>query len=337
MYQPSVQCNPYEMFKDFYSNPFIQSIKNNKKWTISTKQMKDNGKIKKMPLDIYRMIYDNELTGAKFANEQCLTDLDTICQYVPDAANNTYWLDALIDGFVVLDIEPSCPKHIKDKLLQLNYVYGEVSVSGKGIHLVFPLPACITEYPIAAKKVTLQEEHNFYEILMNHYITFTRNSIGPATGNGDFTEVFRELCAIQKEVIATDVDVSELEPEDIPLKDEIVTLLSRSKYKKTPSDFKKDNYPTEDDPSKYEFAYIGFLHYKLKCLIKSYGIRKIGHTYTDNEKAWILYEVAKDKLTFRQKHTEKRCGLPWLLWIAKNVISKDRGNPNNQKTENDEE
>lgn len=318
MYQPKGDCNPYEVFKGFYENPFIKSIKDNKRWTISTNCIDEKtGRKKKMPLDINAMIFEDRFAGATFSDEKCLTDLDTICKYVPDAMNNTYYLDALIDGFVVLDIEPKCPVEIKNKLLQLNYAYGEISMSGQGIHLIFPLPDCISEYPIAQKKLALREKNGYYEILLNHYITFTRNIIQPATGNGDFISVFRELAMQQTEQAeAKDISISDLEPDDIPMKDTIVSLLSRSRYKKTIKDF-------DNDDSTYEFAYIGFLHYKLKNILKTYAVRQNKHNYDDNDKAWILYEVAQQVLPSRAKHKEMRTGLPWLLFIAKQVIAKD--------------
>lgn len=304
----TISFNPYEYFKDFYQNPFIQSIKDNKKWTISDKD--------KMPIDIYALIYQHQIIGAKYTNEICLTDLDTICKEVPTAANHAYYLDALIDGFVVLDIEPKCPDDLKEKFMNLDYIYGEISMSGNGIHLIFPLPDCISEYPIAQKKIVLKEKHGYYEILLNHYVTFTRNTIKPASGSEKFETIFRELAKEQVDYSAEkDVDVSELEPENIPFKDDIISLLVKQNYKKTPDDF-------ENDMSVYEFARIGFLHYKLKQILKVSRIKK-AHTYTDNEKAWLLFEAASQVIPHRAKHDEKRLKLPWLLFVSQQVIAKD--------------
>lgn len=300
--------NPYEAFKDFYENPVIKSIKTNKKWSVSDKD--------KMPIDICALMYQNQLKGAKYTDETCLVDLDTLCNVLPTATNNAYFLDALIDGFVVLDIEPKCPDDIKNKLLNLDYLYGEVSMSGKGLHLIFPLPDCISEYPIAQKKLVLKEKHGYYEILLNHWVTFTRKAFAPSLGSDDFVPIFRELAKEQKEIAeAKEVEISELEPSDIPFKDDIISLLVKQKYKKSLEDF-------NDDVSTYEFAYVGFLHYKLKQILNVSRIKK-AHSYTDNEKAWLLYETASQVIPHRAKHDEKRNKLPWLLFIAENVIAKD--------------
>jgi hypothetical protein len=303
--------DPYEHFSAFYTNPLIQSIKDRAKWTISDKD--------KMPIDMYALMVEHRISGALSTDENSLVSLDKLCQYMPTAANNAYYLDALIDGFVVLDIEPKCPDDIKSELLRLPYEYGEVSMSGKGYHLLFKMPDCISEYPAAQKKIVLKEEHGYYEILMNHYVTFTRNAI-PLSENADakgFEKIFRELASVQTESAKGEAfDVTVEPPDDIPFEDLIVSTLMKQNYRKTIEDFDNDN-------SLYEYAFIGFLHYKLKLILNVSRIKATGHEYTDNEKAWIIYKVAQEVIPYRSKHEETRCQLPWLLFLAKSSIEKD--------------
>lgn len=303
-------CKTYKDFPEFYENEFIRSIKDTEKWTVS-----DN---EKMPIDMKTWIYEHRICGA-FVGEDYnpFMTLDDLCHHLPNAKNHAFLLDAISDKFVILDIEPTCPDAIKQELLKTPYIYGEISMSGKGYHLAFPLPDCIKNYPIAQNKIVMKEKHGYYEILMSHYVTFTRNMI-PLSENPDengFIRLFEKMAAEQKESQKTEFDVSEEYPLDkIPFVNDILDILYKQKYRKTPEDF-------DDDHSKYEYGHIGFLHSKLK-LLQNVSYIKEAHTYSDEEKAIILYTVAKEELPYRPKHDEFRDGLPWLLYLCREVIAK---------------
>lgn len=299
-------CKTFRDFNDFYNHPFIKSIADNEKWTVS-----DNNK---RPIDMFVYKYRHEVTGAIFTDNKSLVSLSELCNLIPNAKNNAYFMDSLTDNFVVLDIEPTCPKDIKEKLLLTPYIYGEISLSGKGYHLIYPIPSCFSKYPIAQKKIVMKEKHGYYEILLQHYVTFTRNMLPSAIGTENFDPIFEELASIQIETKRKDTDIQELKPDDIPLEKDILITLFHLDYKKTPADF-------YNDLSKYEYGFIGFLYYHLK---KQLDINKYKiHKYSDNEKAWLLYTVAKDKIPKRQKHEEYRNNLPWLLYLASEIIAKD--------------
>lgn len=301
----------YKDFQDFYEHPFIKSIKDNKKWTISTN--------KKMPIDIFMHESFNCITGALFTNSHALTSLNHLCELFPRAKNHAYYMDALVDNFVLLDIEPKCPDDIKQKLLETNYVYGEISMSGKGVHLVFPVPDCIDDYPIVKNKIVMKEEHGYYEILLQHYVTFTRNQIPKSKikNQDNFIKIFKELAEKQKEHNVTDVDIKDMEP-DIPKKDEIINILSLQKFGKTPKDY-------HDDMSFYEWAAIEFLMKKLDMLLKT-TIAKQDHVYSDNERAWLVYKTLPNIIEERDKHYQRRHGLPWLLYLCETFIAKEEKN-----------
>lgn len=322
----------YLDFPEFYNHPFIQSIAPIERWTVSDKDKK--------PLDMFEWIYRKRLVGAATTDSNSLISLPKLCEIIPNAVNNTFFMDSLIDNFVMLDIEKTCPDNIKAELLQLPYIYGETSLSGKGYHLVFPLPDCFYEYPAATKKLTMKEEHGYYEILLNHYVMFTRNMLPPATGNGDFEKLFRTLCSNQKETHREDVNIQTLEPEHGPDYDKIVNLLARQEYKKTYEDF-------HNDVSKFEYGCMGYFHYKLVQILKvnTIAIQEVyskaegkmvskKYTYSDNEKAWILYTVVKDKIPYRAKHDENRDGLPWLLYLAREIIAKSSLDDNKKRKKN---
>ena len=307
--------DPYLVFPEFYHNPLIKRVMDIPKWTIS-----DN---KKRPIDMRRLKDTGEITGAVHMNEKSLMTLPELCDFVPNATNHAFYLDALTDDFVVLDIEPKCPDEIKQELLSLPYLYGEVSMSGKGFHLLFLLPDCIKDYPIAQKKIVFKEEHGYYEILLNHYVTFTRKTISPyfnisnETNKNSFDELFKKMASEQVDTHRNDIHVdNSINTEDIPMFSYMLDMLSHQHYRKKPADF-------YDNMSTYEFAYIGFLYYNLKKLLKINVIMDTKHNYSEQELAWILYYAAKDYLPYRAKHDEYRDGLPWLLYLSREVIAKN--------------
>ena len=322
-------CKTYLDFPEFYNHPFIQSIADTERWTVS-----DNTK---KPLDMFIWIYQQRIAGAATTDSNSLVSLQRLCEVLPNATNNTFFMDALADNFVMLDIEKTCPDDIKQELLKLPYIYGETSLSGKGYHLVFPIPDCFSEYPAAMKKTVMKEEHGYYEILLNHYVMFTRNMIPAATGDGDFEAFFRSMCAKQKDTHRESVEINDMEPMPGPDYDKIVALLMRQDYKKSTSDF-------SEDISKYEYGFMGFLHYKLNQILKvnTIAIEKVyseelgkeiskKYVYSDNERAWILYTVAKERIPYRAKHDEFRDNLPWLLYLAREIIAKNEHDDSKKK------
>lgn len=304
-------------FDKFYNHPFIKSIANNEKWTVS-----DN---KKRPIDMFVYKYRHQITGAIFTDNKSLVSLAELCNLIPDASNNAYFMDTLVDDFVVLDIEPICPDDIKQKLLMTPYVYGEISLSGKGYHLIYHTPKCFEKYPIAQKKIVMKETHGYYEVLLQHYVTFTRNMLPPATGTESFDDIFEQLASAQTVTHKKDIDVKEFKPDNIPSESRICDILMHTEYKKTPADF-------YNDISKYEYGFMGFLHYKLKNILSNKNITQYrNHEYSDNEIAWILYTVAKEKIPYRPKHDEYRNNLPWLLYLAGEIIAKDNNKNKKEK------
>ena len=104
----------YTDFGEFYSHPFIQSIQKYKRWSVSDKD--------KRPIDIVDYISFRKINGAQTTDEHSLVDLATLCEAIPTASNNAYFMDVMVDDFMILDIEPECPQDIKDEMLKLPYI-----------------------------------------------------------------------------------------------------------------------------------------------------------------------------------------------------------------------
>lgn len=318
----------YKDFMDFYNNPVIKQIASNKRWTVSTTKevtLKNGKKKTKMPIDMYELINNNNIWGCAWdRGHHPLVDLATVCDTLPTATNNAYLLDANEDNFVVLDVEGRCPDFMKQEFLKLPYLYGEVSMSGHGLHMIFNFPKDIlAKYPNAMTKASLQSENKDYEILMaDHFVTFTRNSLPlPQTNlsQSDFERLFEQLCSIQKPSIQADsVKITDINTDSIPNFNSIMNVLRCQNYNKTLADFEYKN-KTGYDNSSYEYYAARFYYTKLKTLL---AVSYKNHSYTDEEKAIIVYSLISSKIPYRNKHDESRAGMPWLLFIATRMIAK---------------
>lgn len=300
--------NTQNEITQFYQHPFIQTIKDRPHWAISDKD--------KRPIDIKYLQWEHKIIGADVTKDYnpCVTLSELLAQ-IPNAANCAYYLDAIIDNFVILDVEPDCTDELKQKFLNTNYLYGEISLSGHGYHFVYELPKILLKYPAAQQKTIMKGEHKYYEILLNHWVTFTGKQI-PKNENPtiDFVEIFEYLACRQTEIIRTDISIEDLKPNEIHEEDLILRTLSGQHYMKTPEDF-------DNDVSRYEYGHMGFLHFKMNCMLQN-PMLKDRHTYTPTEKAWLLYEAAKQQIPPREKHETFRDGLPWLLYLAQEIIAK---------------
>lgn len=301
---------PKLVFPEFYGNPVIQHLGNLPKWTVSTN--------KKMPIDVCILRDEKRVKAAKYTDDRCLVTLDEICQILPTATSNTIYLDALTDGYVVLDIEPKCPDELKQNLLQLPYLYGEVSMSGKGYHLIFELPKIISKYPAMQKKIVLKEENGYYEILLNHYVTFTRQAISPYyrlvdNNNANvFETLFENMAKTQIKTKESYIEISEEEPKEIPNIDLVFRHLEGISYTKHPSDF-------NEDISRYEYNFISYFYHKIFNIMLDQKLY-----YSDTELLWLLYYVIKERIPHRDKHNEKRKGMPWLMYQCSRVLAKNK-------------
>jgi len=300
----------YSMFRDFYDNPVIQRLSTEKRWTIS-----DSNKV---PIDMADLLSSNGqvIHGAILKENHCpYLDLWTLLKHIPNATNHAFYLDARTDGIMVLDIEPKCPQEIVDKLLQLPAFYGEYSMSGKGYHLILPVPSTFVD--VFSCMNAVKEEHGYYEFLCNHYVTFTRKvlptGLVPNMGQApydDFITIWNQLAVNidldKKKSIQAVLD----EEEDTEYTDYIQEILKSDDraYKKEPSDF-------FDDMSRYEYGFTSHTYHQLMRVL-----RNIKVFYTLNEMIWEVFRTTSALIEYRPKHDEMRNNLPWLLYLSSEVV-----------------
>lgn len=308
---PLVPVDPsqptFEDFPGFLDNPVVRQLAQNPRWTLSDSR--------KRPMDMWAMVR-GEVVGASEPSPGCLMRLDQLNAVMPQAANNAYFLSYRRDGYMVIDIEKTCPEHLRDELLALPCLYSELSMSGKGYHLVMPAPDVVDDHPDALLKTVLRHPRGWYEILLEHYVTFTRRPV-PAHLSGtpgrSWDEVYAELASQAVASERASLDMTDQAP-DIPCRDELVGLLSRQKYSRDLASFHGDN-------SAYEFGYAGFLWNKLELFLVADKFSR-SHAWTDEHKAWIIYLAMVKVLEHRPKHDEVRSRMPLLLNTAANLVAR---------------
>lgn len=299
------------MVQDFFNNHAIRYLAPKPYWTVNI----DN----KKPLDIVAYDKSKIIRGAR--DDNCLTTLSDLLRIIGAIPKQyVYKLDAVRDKIVILDIEKTCPDDIKAELLKSPFIYGDISMSGNGFHLVFPCPALDQ---ITANKTVMREEHGYYEILINHNVTFTNNTIfaqyNTTNAPTQFQQIWDDVKASQR--VATkndfdmDIDSVNLDfPQYNMLKDAIIRNF-KQRFKKTPDDF-------FGDMSRYEFAVIGSVRVSTdRMLDMPIFAKKISLDQT--QKIVLVYKIVEEILEPRAKHAEKRDGKPMLLYQTYNSFVTD--------------
>ena len=335
LYNKYENITSYNNYKEFYDNKVIQELGEKDHWTISEGKKPINFKafLKDPSQKLQGLGHKKTLKQA--AKTECV-DLKTLGS-IMKKGRFTYVLDCLKDNYVVMDIEPTCTKELKEKLLKLPYLYGEVSMSGHGYHLILPLPKdVIKKYPNAKKKNCLKGEKNMYEILMYHTVTFTGKTINPVENfdpkNKEFEKLFESLAKDAKNTIAKPIDIEKNKPKIIDEKKIIYYMKTHYSYNKTLEDF-------DDDISDFDFGIIGHSLHLLKQALRHPTIKKNKHKYTDNESIWLLFNFVSDIIEYRDKHNRQIKGMPYLLYQSKRCFERQKQELNDkyERTQKDNE
>lgn len=340
--------DPHTMFPRFYSNPAIRALADACRWTISGQiadedpdNEADKPPTRKAPIDLRHLIDRQRVRGAWSIGPECLVTLAELTSAVPAAANHAFYLQAQTDGLIVIDIESGCPPKIAADLLRLpGILYSELSMSGRGFHLVFPLPGNLHNFPVAAGKLVLREQHGWYEILLDHWCTFTRFPIADVTREHiaavawppAFTsveEVYADLAAkarpsagLTAAAVGTDAEMPE-----IPYAQSIIekALASAEGLLRDPRDF-------DHDLSRWEFSVLAVLYRWMQVPLSVYS--SFGVCYSAGDQAWLLYRAALDVIPARPKHAQQRNGRPFLLDRAAALIAEREAAAEQQKDHN---
>lgn len=323
---PMTETQPHEqwppgltaqmLFPDFYANDAVRLLAERSRWSVSDSD--------KMPIDMRELMGTGRLRGAWDISDSCLMTLEELTESLPNATNNAFYLQAQTDGLLVLDIEKTCPPEVAAELLGMSEaLYSELSMSGRGYHLVLPLPPNFWDYPLATSKKVLKEEHGWYEILLDHWVTFTRNEVpaeryvGPDEDSLPETPAWEDLYAslarLAVEAPTLELDINAEKP-DIPNESEIVDLMTRQPHKRELEIF-------HNDYSRWEFSILGVLYNRLAAILVAVK-DVVEHPYDENDQAWLVFTAAQKVIPHRSKHDEYRNGMPLLLNATVSLISR---------------
>lgn len=317
------EFDPVEFFPDFYGNTAVQLLATRPRWSVSGRLGDDLEATVKAPIDMRALMDRGRIRGAWETSENCLVTLDELTAFLPDAANCAFYLQAQTDGVMVLDIEKTCPPEIAAPLLGMSEtLYSDLSMSGRGYHLLMPLPGNFWDYPLAVGKKVLKEEHGYYEILLEHWVTFTRNEI-PAERYVDsdgilpvapaWDELYASLAELAEETPALEFDISAEKPE-IPREEQIVDLMTRQPPKRDLASFHGDH-------SRWEFSILGVLYNRLAAILVAVK-DVVDHPYDERDQAWLVYLAGQKIIPARNKHEEYRNGVPLLLNAAVSLVAR---------------
>ena len=317
-----MKYNIYNEFPLFYQNPAIQKLKDIPKWSVSDKN--------KRPIDMFLLQTQQQISGCDVTMPGAMCTLAETINILETPANHAFYLDVLEENVIIVDIEKICNPLLYKELMKLPYLYAEKSMSGRGAHLIMPLPRNFDEYPIAQTKVALKEPSGQFELLLNHWVTFTRNVIKTPTApngintNGSYDkwdEIYKKLAENATKTHYEQLEYTETKNiADIPKSDEILDLLvNKNPYRKSPSDFtREDGSP---DMSRYEAGFLTTKYINLLMILNT-TIADSNYNYTLSDHIAILAETAKLGLSHRDKHDTYRNKLPYLTYIAKQTVER---------------
>lgn len=334
---------PSSRFPGFYGNPAVRALAPACRWSISGRlgDVDDPAEDRKAPIDVRHLIdgcdpwcrHSGPLRGAYSLDRTCLVTLDELSRGIPDAANAAFYLQAQTDGLMVLDVEPGCPRAIASSLLALpGVLYSELSMSGDGYHLLVPLPDNFRDHPVAATKRVLREEHGWYELLLEHWVTFTRTPVPEGRDQGPMArsrghrfatvaDLYADLAAKARKPSggsATDVRTSGTRPEIVHAEDIVDRSVDIARHSlKSPDDF-------AGDMSRWEFSVLASLHGAMRTVLAAYSA--IGVAHASDEVVWMLHDAALRVIPPRPKHAQTRNGRPFLLDRAAAMVA-DRERP----------
>ena len=320
-----------DLFPGFYGNDFIRRIGEDRLWTISDKD--------KRPMNMRALLDYGRYWGARIeeADSQLLT-LAEMYHRAPWAANCAYHFDALVTEKILIDIESTCPPEIAHRLLALSRdaLYSETSMSGRGYHLVLDLPESLQKLPHLINKRKIRHPQGWYEILLDHWVTFTRNPIDadllatavddPANAGLGIDDIIAELdSAISVRPNASNevsYDVARILPDEL---DENIQAMDTSLYEIVCHNFRSNYAKTLDDFngdfSSWEFSQLAFIARNVTFYFgEAFNQGVIDDVPSYDWVTRVVYLVAQEVIAHRDKHDGERNNMPYMLYQAARCV-----------------
>ncbi len=319
----------------------IKKIAEKQLWTINTGRVDKNGKTLKKPLNIRRLFgeeikredntkYDNPLAHHPY--DCCCYNLIELYEKFEKHTkgippNVVFWLNSLQDNIVVADIEPNASEEVKKYFLEMDYLYGERSLSKKGYHLIFKAPdAYNPRFMGHVQKPVLKDDEISVEILQQHWVTFTGDII-PKNNNPtkDFYEYYESLTkkvdSYNDSDFVKEIKDKPIEKEKIPRYKDLKYILDNiAQYQKEPEDFAETG---EIDQSRFDFGACSYYYHQA-----IHSLKQLNVSYTDEQLASAVFYKVKEYLTEnydRDKyHSHVINGKEYLYYAIVNLISQNK-------------
>lgn len=351
-------------------------------WTISDRN--------KMPIDVVNTLDTSDecqrcglqncraIHGAQvnLADEQLLT-LDELTEKMPTAANAATHLDWQNDHVMVLDIEKECPPEVANQLLRLVTgntaegeplsLYSEVSMSGRGYHIILPVPDAMFTIPGVSTRTKIQHPNKWFEVLLHHWITFSREPIpqerldqaaaDPAGDNLTWEGLFTQLAHIApggRKVgqAMSDIQAGQALEEELTETERTLAQITLSRHRGGWNKELQQDY--QGDTSRWEFAILCSLAnqatalLKLKALTDAVATAQLARDSPEDslvlppenpvdraQALRIMYTAALQAVPYRDKHEGTRSGLPYLLKqatvaLATAMLTADEADPQDE-------
>lgn len=309
---------------EFLAAPGISELADRPRWTVSGRLGEAGGATRKAPLNIRALLDEGRLSGAWCTDERCLVTLPELFARLPAAANAACYLVADLDDLVVLDVEPDCPVEVSANLRGLpGILYAEVSMSGRGYHLLMRPPSNLPGFPDAAHKRVLRESHGWYEMLRTHWVTFTRRPVpddAPPVVGAPFATLEDVAADLASQVSvsaagrAADVAADDAPPTAAESGIADLVAVRARPWLRTPADF-------DHDTSRWEFSVLGSLWGQLQTVLSDRAQADRSELPEAPERARLLYLAAQKVLPHRDKHDTLRNGRPYLLDRAAALVA----------------
>lgn len=366
--QPAQPYWPYGIWPHFYTNPTIAYLGHKQKWTISTQNdvrvdpNDENSKLiyaKKMPVDAQELRRSGRVVGARIANmQETLVTLDDLAAFLPNAANCAFYLNWKFDQVIIVDIESTCPPETRDRLLTLlpYALYAEVSMSGRGYHIILPAPPETLIDPYVQNKKVIKDPNGYFEILLEHWVTFTRTPIPQEIVDNaahhpqplDPYTFWNECVAQAKQQHADsgytdlDIDMSTVlsdDPKVAYYEQQIINrahniCLKMPSSKKTLADF-------NNDTSRFEFSTLMRAANAIGEVLYLDALDQWSESNSHNppptgvdleQTSRLTYLLGVHILPHREKHDGTRNGMPYLAQRALDAVSHIDWDVTNAKT-----
>ena len=316
---------PVALFPYFYANEAIAELSRHQAWSVSD----NNGR----PLDIVGLMATGRVYGASPDHfDTSLMTLPQLSHALPNAANCAYFASFARDEVLVFDIEKTCPPELALALLRLPHSYGEVSRSGKGFHIIVEAP----DDPELRRRLrntpttALRAEGGVYEILVEHWVTFTRHPITQDHINW-LTE--RAGDNYVDDIDLTSMLTSLLDDYDRPMlrfdSSDAVDAVGIDQARQAPlyaeilaqmcaHPFEADVDDYEGDHSRFEFAAMNWFYHQFVAAAGQLG--RV-NDYDDATRAVLIYDACTETLPHRDKHDTPRAGMPYLLYSASRCVA----------------